>query len=118
MPKIDTSDVKSGYSELKVLNVKQTCEHEVAKLFHSVLNNYCPETFSNFFELSTHSYATRLRQNSCFSLMKAKTELGKKSLKFSGVKIWASLPVSVKDITEPKKFNKKLKSYFHDSIDI
>ena len=50
--------------------------------------------------------------------MKAKTELGKTSLKFSGVKIWASLPVSVKDITEPKTFNKKLKSYFHDSIDI
>ena len=107
-----TSDVKPGLLELKVLNVKSTYEHEVAKLFHSVVYNYCPKTFSNFFELSTHRYATRLRQNSCFSLMKAKTELGKKSLKFSGVKIWANLPLSVKDISESKKFNKELKKIF------
>ena len=41
--------------------------------------------------------------------MKAKTELGKKSLKFSGVKMWAKLPLSVKNIPESKKFNKEIK---------
>ena len=104
-----TSDVRPGLVELKTLNLKGTYQHEIAKLFHSVVYNYCPKTFSDFFELSTHRYTTRLRQNSCFSLMKAKTELGKKSLKFSGVKIWAKLPLSVKNIPESKKFNKEIK---------
>ena len=107
-----TSDAKPVFSELKILNVISTYEHEVAKLFHSVVNNYCPKTFSDFFELSTHRYTTRLGQNSCFSLMKAKTELGKKSLRFSGVKVWANLPLSAKDISESKNFNKELKKYF------
>ena len=103
------SDPKPGYLELKVLNIKGIYEQEVSKLFHSVVYCYCPKSFSNFFELSTHNYNTRLRSSSCFSLMKAKTELGKRSLRFSGVKIWAKVPISLKEISDSKKFSKDLK---------
>lgn len=104
-----TSNVQSGFSELKILNVQGIYEHEVSKLFHSVVNKYCPTAFENFFDRSTHEHNTRLRLNSCFSLMKAKTELGKKSLRFSGVKIWAKVPISVKEFSDSKRFNKFLK---------
>ena len=110
------SEAKSGYSELKVLNIKGIYEHEVSKLFHSVVYDYSPKSFLDFFKLSTHSYSTRLRMNSCFSLMKAKTELGKRSLRFSGVKIWAKLPLSLKEISNLKKFNKDLKTYIISNV--
>ena len=107
-----TSNVSSKYSELKILNVQSIYEHEVAKLLHSVRHNYCPSAFCNFFEMSTHRYATRLRQNSSFSLMKPKTEFGKKSLKFSGVKIWFKLPLNLKEEPESKRFNVEFKKHY------
>ena len=105
------SDVSSKFSELKILSVENVYEHEVAKLFHSVCHNYCPSVFSDFFEISSHRYTTRLRQNSSFSLIKPKTEFGKKSLKFSGVKIWFKLPLNLKEEPEPKTFNLEFKKY-------
>ena len=104
-----TSTLTNQHSQLKVLNVEQTYKHEIAKMIHSVFYNYNPAAFSNFFELSTHRYGTRLRQNSCYSIMKPKTEMGKKSLKFYGVKVWIELPLCLKEISEPKKFNTKFK---------
>ena len=104
-----TSNVQACFSDLKILNVDHVFEHETAKLIHSVIYNYNPPAFSDFFMLSTHRYSTRLRENSCFSIMKPKTESGKRSLKFFGVKLWIRLPLSLKEISEPGKFNIEFK---------
>ena len=93
-----SSDVSQKFSELRIQNVQNILEHEVAKLIHSVYYKYCPPAFSDFFEVASHKYATRLRQHSFFSLMKPNTEFGKKSLKFFGVKIWFKLPSVIKEI--------------------
>ena len=50
-------------------------------------------------------YTAGLRENSCFSIMKPRTELGKRSLKIFGIKLWISLPLSLKEMSEPGKFN-------------
>ena len=44
--------------------------------------------------------------------MKPKTELGKKSLKFSGVKIWFKLPLNLKEEPESKRFNVEFKKHY------
>ena len=54
-----TSEVLTCYSDLKILPVEKICEHETAKLIHSISYNYNPPAFSNFLPLTTH----RLRQN-------------------------------------------------------
>ena len=97
------------FNHLKILNVENIYKHEVVKLIHSVHYNYCPPAFHNFFELSSHTYSTRLKQNSSYALSKPKTDLGKRSLKFSGVKIWSKLAQSVKDHSERKKINSAFK---------
>ena len=107
------SDVIDKFSELRILNVESVYEHEIAKLMHSVLYNYNPTAYSDFFKLSTHRYATRLKQNSCFTIIKPKTEFGKRSLKFYGVKVWTKLPLSLKEIPEPQKFNDQFKKLYY-----
>ena len=104
-----TSDVQALFSDLKILNVKNVFEHETAKLIHSVVFKYNPPGFSDFFEYSTHTYSTRLRQSSAFSIIKPKTEMGKKSLKFFGAKLWIRIPSFLKEVSEPKKFNYEFK---------
>ena len=103
--------MNDSFTFLKVLKVENVYQHEVAKCIHSVRYNYSPDAFKNFLLLSTHSYATRLRQNSHFSLTKPSTEFGKKSLRFSGVKIWFKLSQEVKEISDPKKFNNAVKAF-------
>ena len=104
-----TSSVQPFFSDLKILPVRNIFEHETAKLIHSVFHRYNPTAYSDFFDLSTHTYTTRLRQNSTFSIMKPKTEMGKKSVKYFGVKIWIKLPLSLKELLEPRKFNLEFK---------
>ena len=103
------SNVQACFADLKILTIENIYEHETAKLIHSVFYKYNPPAFLDFFLLSTHRYTTRLRQNSNFSIMKPKTEMGKKSIKFFGVKLWTRLPVSLKEISEPEKFNVEFK---------
>ncbi len=106
------SDAISEYSTIKMLTVKDIFNMEVVKLIHSIYHKYCPCAFANFLSLSSHNYSTRLRQNSCFSLTKAKTNFGLKSLRFSGVKIWSQVPQSIQNTLEPKKMTNMLKNMY------
>ena len=107
-----SANTQPGYSQLKVLNVKSIFKHEVVKLIHSVYYNYNPLAFSNFFEISTHGYPTSCGNASFYSLTKPRTELGKRSLRYSGVKKWIELPASLKEIPEAQSFNKTFKQIF------
>ena len=107
-----TADTLSGFSQLKVPNVKCIHKHEVVKLIHSVYYNYSPHAFSNFLKISAHGYPTRLREDSHFSLIKPKTDFGKSSLRFSGIKKWIALSTSLKEIPEAHVFNKNFKKMF------
>ena len=71
--KYSDTDISSGYTQLKILDVESIYAHEVTKLIHSVYYQYCPEVFSNFFERSTHTYSTRLNQNTYYKAIKTKT---------------------------------------------
>ena len=106
------SDAGSGYLQLKMLKVEDIFKLETTKLVHSIYHRYCPPAFSNFLPFPSHSYSTRLRQNKCFSLSKPKTNFGKRSLKFSGVKIWSQIPQEIKLTLEAKKMNILLKSMY------
>ena len=104
-------DVPSLYSQQKIFNVENIYKHEVNKLIHSVYYQYCPDEFSNYFERIPHNYSTRINENSYLTTTRPKYELGKKSLKFSGVKQWNKLPSSLKGIAEPKAFNKEFRKF-------
>ena len=107
-------DISSLYPQQKIFDVENVYRHEVNKLIHSVYYQYSPDTFLNYFERILHNYSTRLNQNTNFTTTRPKSELGKKSLKFSGVKQWNNLPLSLKEITEPIKFNKELRKLIFD----
>lgn len=107
-----TADATSGYSQLGMLRVEDIYKLETIKLVHSIYHKYCPSAFSNFLSFPSHTYSTRLKQNQCFSLSKPRTNLGKRSLKFSGVKIWSELSQNIKMISEKKKMSALVKELF------
>ena len=106
------ADTSHGYLQLKILKLSEIFKIETTKLVHSIYHGYCPPAYSNFLSFPSHSYSTRLRQTQCFSLSKPRTNLGKKSLRFSGVNIWCQIPQNIKFSLDPKKMNFLLKNMF------
>ena len=74
-------------------------------------------TLSTALVTKVHSYNTRLASKSAYYLPKTRTNYGKFSLKFIGVKTWNNIEASDKESPSIKSFSSKLKleifsSYF------
>ena len=75
------------YKKLNILNVKETYFSEVGKFMYKHSKSTLPLSFDEYYRHIGHSYSTRTRLNSEFTLPHPRTELGKQSIKFTGVKI-------------------------------
>ena len=108
------TNVDHLYNSLKILNVQQHYFFETAKFVHSVQNRFSPSIFFDYFQLIPHSYSTRTRQNSNFSLPQPRTEKGKRSCMYTGVNIWAKVPHHMKNL-QKNSFKYKLKKYIFEN---
>ena len=77
---------------------------------HSVFNNRMPLAFQDYFQEIDHNYETRTRTNVGYYLPFPRTERGKKSLRYTGVHIWAEIPHSFRNYPV-KLFKTSLKNY-------
>ena len=112
-PQFATSSLSDHYKHLKVLCLNDLYTIEMAKFMHSIYYNYNPSSFDNLIDISDHRYSTRLRQNAHFALVRPRTEIGKRSVRYSGVKCWTNLPQNVKVIKNRKSFSSSLKQHLN-----
>ena len=104
------SNVDSKYKSLKILRVQDLYRYESAKFMHSVCLEYSPMHFQTYFQAIDHNHDTRTKRNVGFAIPQPRTERGKKSLRYTCVKSWASIPEFLKS-TPPKMFKYRLKNY-------
>ena len=83
----------------------------MCSFIHSIVFGYNPPAFDSFITLSSHNYSTRHAQNAHFALVRPRTEVGKKSVKYAGVKCWENIPLQLKEYRIPKSFKSGLKQY-------
>ena len=91
------ANVDHHYKSLKILSIDELKFYETAKFMHSVYNNTMPLAFQDYFQEIDHSYETRTRTNVGFYLPFPRTERSKKSLRYSGVHVWADVPHSYRN---------------------
>lgn len=86
------------YKQLNLLKINELYEHEVAKFMFNFKSNKLPLTFSNYFTKTKtmHNRSTRSSDLDCYFLPRCKTSRLQRSVKFSGVKIWNSLPADIR----------------------
>ena len=104
------TNVNDKYKTLKLLNLQDLHFCEVAKFMYNIYNGLAPTTFEDYFQIINHSYNTRRRQASTYTLPQPHTERGKKSLRFNGIEVWAKVPESIKKL-KPKQFSFHIKEY-------
>ena len=102
-------NVDTYFVTLSVLKVKQLYDFEVAKFMYNINNESVPPNFINFFPVIEHRYRTRSRLRSQYQLPQPRTDMGKSSIKFYGVKLWATLSDNLKNSTNINTFKKTYK---------
>ena len=105
------TNVQNHYETLGILKLDDLYYLEVAKFIHRGVNDVLPSTFDEFFRPIEHQHNTRTKLNCIFSLPRARTDLGKQSIKFSAVKVWSDLPPDIKSIEDGKVFGFNVKKF-------
>ena len=99
---------------MKILQVDDIYKLEVGKFMYKFNNDLLPENFKDYFKyVSTiHTHNTRTASNMCLYPIRARTNFQKNTLKYKGVEVWNSIPISIKQLPSVKSFSDQLKLYF------
>ena len=103
------------YSKLKILPLSELLFHQRAIFMHSLYYRSLPFALSVYCQQPQHRYPTRYAVSKNYTLPPVSTDRGKKSIKFSGPKVWTEIPMKLKDIAFRKPFSKKLKEHILSS---
>ena len=106
-----STDIMNEYKKLEILSLNEIYYSEVGKFMYKHSKSALPLSFDEYYRNIEHSYNTRTRLNSEFKLPRPRTELGKQSIKYIGVKIWREIPQNIKKSASSQGFNDQIKSY-------
>ena len=93
------------YCQFKVLPLDLLIQIEQAKTMFKFENKQLPPVFDNYFKKPSHQYNTRFAstQNN-FQLVRITSAPEKSLLKYYGPKVWANIPVHIKNAMSLKVF--------------
>ena len=104
------------YASLKILPLNKMLFMQKSIFMHSIHYNSLPFALQSYCEQPEHRYSTRYKTSGNYVLPKSITNRGQRSIKYTGPKAWAEVPLLLKDIAFRKPFSKKLKEYILDTI--
>jgi len=78
--------------------------------------NKLPVVFSTYFEENKVIHKYNTRQKDDFHIDATKSEIGKRSIKYKGSKLWNDLPAELKEIQTLQSFKYILKNYLLQSL--
>ena len=102
-------NVDKYYKKLDILKVEDIHFLEVSKFMHKFAKQTLPLTFSEYFREIPHHHDTRNKAKNTLSLPKPRTNFGKQSLKFIGVKVWSEIPYLLKECQNLESFSTQVK---------
>ena len=82
-----------NYNQLKVFDL---CNLNIGSFMYNYCNNLLPSAFNNLFNTNDDYHTYNTRNASDFKYPKIRTELGRKSISYQGVKIWNDIPNHIK----------------------
>ena len=109
-----TKNISKLLKSLRIMNVKEIYDFEVAKFMYNMYNENLPEVFTNYVSAIEHTYSTRHRLRSHYELSTPNSDLGKTSVKYYGVKIWSSLSKELQDVATLNSFKDNYKKILFD----
>ena len=109
-------DLNPAYTQLGILKVSKNHSLETAKFHFKSVNNLLPVKIGNFFLTSAqqeiqHSYGLRSRNRIHPPRFLFNSNTGKKSIQYTGSKIWEDMPEDIKNSESYMIFKKSYKKH-------
>ena len=88
------------YRRQQVLKINDLYKLETAKFMHQFSDKSLPASFEKYFTCTTfvHCHSTRTSEHNDYFLPHFSTSRLQRSIRFSGVKIWNSIPCKFKNL--------------------
>ena len=105
------------YHKFNLWNLHNLHKFEIAKFIHNQINRRLSPNLNNYFTLAKFSHCRQTRTTASSNLINPlyKTKRMQQSLKYSGTKIWNSIPNNTKDLSF-RKFLKESKEILLNSF--
>ena len=104
------------YASLKILPLNELFFMQKSIFMHGIHYNNLPLALQMYCEQPEHRYSTRYKTSGNYVLPKSITNRGQSSIKYTGPKAWAEVPILLKDIAFRKPFSKKIKEFILGTI--
>ena len=102
------------FKSLNLLKLNDVIESQILSFVYQWSRRLLPPCFSEYFEFtsSVHFYSTRqsCNRNLYVTWVKYTTQYGLRSVKFTGPRLWNSLPTSITNSNSLRIFRKTLKN--------
>jgi len=101
------------YITYSTLPIQLVHNYQILIFIHKYVYNKdkLPSVFSNYFEENSLFHCYNTRQKDYFHTYTVLSDLGKKSVKYKGSRLWSALPSDVKDIKSLQTFKCILRKY-------
>ena len=103
------SNITDEYKKLDILMLDELYNLEVGKFMYRSSSLLLPTSFDEYFTKIDHHHYTRARANANLTFPRPRTNFGKQSIKYMGVKIWNEIPTDVKHSLTPQSFCQQMK---------
>ena len=105
------------YQKFNLLNPQHLHKFEIAKFIHNQINQRLSPNFNNYSTLAKFSHSRQTRTTASLNLIIPlyQTKRTQQSIKYSGAKIWNSIPNNIKDLSF-RKFLKESKEILLNSL--
>ena len=110
------------YFKLNIPKLTDLYKIEISKLMYNIVHKpqYLPNNFSKYFEkackISQRSTRSTTQENDLLYIPRFRSNRLQNSFRYHGVKIWNSIPHSIR-LLSPISFREKLKKFFVDSYE-
>ena len=105
------TNIDYQYKKLNILKIDEHYFQEASKFMYRNTKKMLPAAFDQYFSQINHCHSTRTKQKSRFTLPLPRTDMGKQSIKYSGVKIWSQVPSDVKAAPSLESFSSQIKDF-------
>ena len=97
------------YTRLKLLNINQIRNYQIADLFYCFENKLLPNSFVNYFSKASDTHKHDTRAASLYRPIKTRTILRSFTIKSLGPQVWNSIPSHIQKEKNRRHFKQLMK---------
>ena len=105
------TSVVDQYSRLNILSLDNLYVLEISKFMYRNSETSLPLAFDGYFRPIGHDYNTRTTTTESLMTPRPSTDFGKQSIKYTGVKVWNSLPFNIQSASNYTQFGSLVKTH-------